>query len=124
MFGDMFDVVDDEFLMDLLGIDDIDEIQGLDREDFLGAAKEKAKRCMELAEAMLPNASSFEVEDQAFDLIKLPEEDLEKFEYKHGLLDYKHTETCPDCGGKGKYIGFSKVEDPCQRCKGDGKIYG
>lgn len=30
---------------------------------------------------------------------------------------------CPDCCGKGKYIGFLlEKEDPCETCNGSGKI--
>ena len=28
---------------------------------------------------------------------------------------------CPDCLGKGRYVGLNKIEDPCERCKGSGK---
>lgn len=27
---------------------------------------------------------------------------------------------CPGCDGRGKYVGFLAVEDPCQRCCGTG----
>lgn len=29
---------------------------------------------------------------------------------------------CPGCDGKGKYVGFRKVEDPCETCEGDGLV--
>lgn len=29
---------------------------------------------------------------------------------------------CPGCGGKGRYVGFRRVEDPCEVCEGSGKV--
>jgi hypothetical protein len=29
---------------------------------------------------------------------------------------------CPGCMGKGRYVGLSKVEDPCQVCGGSGEV--
>ena len=30
--------------------------------------------------------------------------------------------TCPGCLGKGRYVGLSRVEDPCSYCGGSGEI--
>ena len=29
---------------------------------------------------------------------------------------------CPGCAGKGRYVGLTKVEDPCSVCGGKGVI--
>jgi len=28
---------------------------------------------------------------------------------------------CPACNGKGKYVGFTTIEDPCSKCGGSGQ---
>lgn len=33
----------------------------------------------------------------------------------------ERSETCPDCGGSGKYVGLLTV-DTCRTCGGDGRI--
>lgn len=30
--------------------------------------------------------------------------------------------TCPGCLGKGRYVGLTRVEDPCSYCGGSGQI--
>lgn len=30
--------------------------------------------------------------------------------------------TCPGCLGRGRYVGLTKVEDPCSYCGGTGQI--
>lgn len=29
---------------------------------------------------------------------------------------------CPECDGKGKYVGLVTIEDPCENCGGDGTV--
>jgi uncharacterized protein (DUF983 family) len=31
------------------------------------------------------------------------------------------TDLCPGCAGKGRYVGFRWVEDPCRVCGGSGR---
>ncbi|QDG49568.1 hypothetical protein FIV42_02080 [Persicimonas caeni] len=33
------------------------------------------------------------------------------------------TDTCPGCAGKGRYVGFRWVEDPCEVCGGSGSVH-
>lgn len=30
---------------------------------------------------------------------------------------------CPGCAGKGRYVGFRWVEDPCEVCGGSGTLH-
>lgn len=29
---------------------------------------------------------------------------------------------CPGCLGNGRYVGFRRIEDPCQVCEGSGRL--
>jgi DnaJ-class molecular chaperone len=29
---------------------------------------------------------------------------------------------CPGCSGNGRYVGFRRVEDPCEVCGGSGRV--
>lgn len=29
---------------------------------------------------------------------------------------------CPGCAGKGRYVGFRRIEDPCEECGGSGRL--
>lgn len=31
---------------------------------------------------------------------------------------------CPGCLGHGRYVGFRRIEDPCQVCNGSGRVVG
>ena len=35
--------------------------------------------------------------------------------------DAAREEVCPGCLGKGRYVGFATVEDPCRYCDGTGR---
>jgi DnaJ-class molecular chaperone len=36
--------------------------------------------------------------------------------------DESDSRPCPGCGGKGRYVGFRTLEDPCEVCDGSGRI--
>ena len=38
------------------------------------------------------------------------------------LGENPHFADCPGCDGKGRYVGFRAVEDPCEVCQGSGRI--
>ena len=48
-----------------------------------------------------------------------PAHGLEAAEAEAPLLTSERT-TCPGCLGKGRYVGFMAVEDPCRFCNGSG----
>lgn len=48
------------------------------------------------------------------------DEDTEADEYISPVVE--PTMICPDCLGAGIYKGFMKVEDPCSKCNGIGKV--
>ncbi len=47
---------------------------------------------------------------------------LEERGLAHLVDDNTTSMLCPGCGGKGRYVGFRRLEDPCEVCNGSGRI--